>query len=145
MSAALKHEAGRSETGGLKSIREQLEVVQAGYPLNDAATLMEKVTKGDSTLKKRILSQATLTRVRRPRDEAPVLKRDSSEKVARIERIWARVLAIYQNDEAQAGAFMNRPHMMLAGKTPLEMTLEGETGAAFLNSVLGTIEHGFAA
>jgi putative toxin-antitoxin system antitoxin component (TIGR02293 family) len=140
MPAVLKREAT-----GLKSIREQLEAVQSGYPLNYATALMEKVTIGNPTLKRRILSQATITRLKQPRDEAPVLKKDLSEKVARIERIWARVLSIYQNDEALAGSFMNRPHMMLAGKTPLEMTLEGETSAAFLNSVLGTIEHGFAA
>ena len=135
----------KTETSRLKSIREQLDAVQAGYPLTDATSLMDQVTKGDPALKKRILSQATITRLKQARVEAPVLKKDLSEKVARIERIWTRVLTIYQNDEAAAGTFMNCPHMMLAGKTPLEMTLAGETSAAFLNTILGTIEHGFAA
>lgn len=135
----------KKETSGVKSIREQLDAVQAGYPLTDAASLMDKVTKGDPALKKRILSQATITRLKQARADAPVLKKTLSEKVARIERIWVRVLTIYQNDEAAAGIFMNRPHMMLAGKTPLEMTLAGGTSAAFLNTVLGTIENGFAA
>ena len=140
MSTALKTGAT-----GLKSIREQLDAVQVGYSLTYATSLMDKVTRGNPVLKRRILSQATITRLKQPQNDAPVLKKDLSEKMARIERIWARALSIYQNDEAAASAFMNRPHMMLAGKTPLEMTLEGETSAAFLNTILGTIEHGFAA
>jgi len=137
--AALKEKAGFP----IHSLREQFETVERGYPLNYALELINLICSGNAALKHRIISPATITRHKQVKDRP--LKKDLSERIARIERVWSRALAIYKGDTEAASDFLRRPHVMLEDRSPLDVALQGETGAAYLSSVLDTIEYGFAA
>ena len=142
MTAALKAEPSPRKPVTLIG---QLSIVESGYPVKKAMNLVNTISPKDMAFRKRIFSTATLTRSRAANQDDVRLKKALSEKIARIERIWERVLKIYNHDEVAAREFLFRPHLMLDDRSPIDVALLGETGAVFLNSVLDTIEYNFAA
>ena len=123
---------------------EQLKRVRSGYLLNEVMIIRDKVSQERITREK-IISPATVARYKRKKNDQARLARELSEKVARVERVWQRVLELYKGDEEKARRFFNKPNMMIEDKSPIELTLEGESGAVLVNYVLDTTQYGFAA
>jgi putative toxin-antitoxin system antitoxin component (TIGR02293 family) len=79
----------------------------------------------------------------------PVIKElhfvcESSDRLSRIAQVWSCALDVWQNDE-DARAFLNRPHAMLDGRTPMGAALKTEAGARMIEDILGRLKHGTAA
>ncbi|RYD48765.1 MAG: DUF2384 domain-containing protein [Verrucomicrobiaceae bacterium] len=64
--------------------------------------------------------------------------------VQRIGRILILARDVWKTD-AHARAFLERPHGMLNGRTPYEMTLESDAGADEVENILGRLKYGSAA
>lgn len=123
---------------------EQLQRVRSGYLLKDVLIICDKVSNEKITREK-IISSATVARYKRKRSDQTHLARELSEKVARVERVWERVLELYKGDEEKARRFFNKPNMMIEDKSPIELILEGESGAVLVNYILDAAQYGFAA
>jgi putative toxin-antitoxin system antitoxin component (TIGR02293 family) len=65
---------------------------------------------------------------------------DESQQTERLARIVALTEAIWQN-EAEARAFLNRPHPLLDDETPLEVA-RTDLGARRVEGLLHDVEHG---
>lgn len=117
------------------SLAELQQVVAEGLPvrsLNETARYVAGNGRAATALKDRLVPRAT--RSRRTR-----LKLTESERVERVARVMAIAEEVWENRD-DALAFLNEPHPMLDGVTPLEMT-ETELGARRVEQLLMRLEY----
>lgn len=67
---------------------------------------------------------------------------DESQRTERLARVVALTEALWE-DENEAKAFLNRPHPLLEGETPLNVA-GTELGARRVEGLLHDIEHGLS-
>lgn len=113
-------------------------VVRAGLPKRSLQLVARHaVEPGTRTneLVYRIVPPATFKRRTR-------LSTEESERTERLARVVALVESIWEN-QAEARRFLNRPHPLLGGKTPLDVA-QTELGARRVERLLHDVEHGLA-
>jgi putative toxin-antitoxin system antitoxin component (TIGR02293 family) len=122
-----------------------LDDVCRGLPLQSVDALSQEIAPGDATFKYALVPKATYNRRRvGAGPEAARLSQEQSERLVRLARIWAWANEVWQSPEA-ARRFMFAPHMLLEGRTPIEVTLAGELGGKMVEDVLGRLAYGSAA
>ncbi len=67
---------------------------------------------------------------------------DESQRTERLARVVALAEALWEN-EREARAFLNRPHPLLEGETPLDVA-RTELGARRVERLLHDVEHGLS-
>lgn len=88
-----------------------------------------------------IVPEPTLRRARKARKP---LSREMSERLYEISRVLDAVSLAYRGDEAAIRRFLDHPHPLLDGKTPLELARSSSAGADAVLNLLRRAEHGFA-
>jgi putative toxin-antitoxin system antitoxin component (TIGR02293 family) len=119
----------------ISSLAELQRAVDAGLPiesLNLAAEYVAADSRGVALIKERLVPRAT--RSRRVR-----LKLVEGERVERLARLMAIAESVWE-DEDDARAFMNEPHPLMEGRTPIEMA-ETELGARRVEELLMKLEY----
>ncbi|HEX9360517.1 MAG TPA: antitoxin Xre/MbcA/ParS toxin-binding domain-containing protein [Bradyrhizobium sp.] len=81
----------------------------------------------------RVVPKPTLERRRKAKQ---LLTTEESDRLARIAKVFAFGLEVFR-DEAKVRSFLDRPHPMLDGKTPLEIALTTGPGADAVINLLG--------
>ena len=115
------------------------ELVAKGLPKTALRESVEKVC-GTSEQRKRLLHQIVPEATyKRRKDLTP----EESAKTERLARVFATAHYIW-GSEADARAFLNTPHAMLKGRTPLEVSLT-EIGARRVEELLWRLHYGIAA
>lgn len=116
--------------------------LERGLPVAALERIARLIAPADRSFKYRIVSKATLARRRARR---PVrLSPEESERVARLAEIWKAAQDTW-GDEAEARAFLFRPHPMLEGRRPIDVVLNSEFGAGLVTDILGRLKYGSAA
>lgn len=88
---------------------------------------------GKSRVVGAIVPEATL---RRARKAGKPLSRELSERLYEVGRVVDAVSVVYHGDREGIEAFLNRPHALLDGETPLDVAKSSSAGAdAVLNLV----------
>ena len=98
--------------------------VAAGLPVSTVTALGRLV--GRRRIEGRVVSEATLHRHRR---SGTVLSRSHSERVYGLARVLDAIATAFHGDAARIDDFLNRPHPMLDGESPLEMATSSAAGA----------------
>ena len=62
---------------------------------------------------------------------------------SRIARVFEMSVAVFGGDD-KAREFLERPHMMLGNKTPIEVAAESDTGADLVINIIGRAAYGGA-
>ncbi len=122
------------------SFAELDDFVSSGLPKSALPSSVNHVFIGTEDRKKllhQIVPEATYKR-RRER-----LTAEESERTERLARIFATTQYVWDSD-SDARAFLNSPHSMLAGKTPLEVSMT-EIGARRVEELLWKLHFGVAA
>lgn len=115
-------------------------VVREGLPksaLRESVGHVAKSAEERRALMARIVPEATYKR-RRDR-----LTPDESEKTERLARIFANAHFVW-DDEDDARTFLNTPHPLLEGRTPLDVSMT-ELGARRVESLLWKLFYGIPA
>lgn len=112
--------------------------IEAGLPISALDRLAEAVAPKDARFKFRLIPKATLERRRR---SAKPLTAEEGDRLARIAKVFVIALDIYQDPE-KVRDFLRRPHMMLDGKTPLDVALATGPGADAVINLLGRAAYG---
>jgi putative toxin-antitoxin system antitoxin component (TIGR02293 family) len=86
----------------------------------------------------RVVPKPTLERRRKERKP---LTTEESDRLARIAKVFAFGLEIFR-DESKVREFLNRPHLMLDNKAPLDVALATGPGADAVINVLGRAAYG---
>ena len=122
------------------SVAELDEQVRGGLPksaLREGVGQAARSAEERRALLARIVPEATFKR-RRER-----LSPDESEKTERLARIVATARYVW-DDEADVREFLNTPHPLLEGRTPLEVSLT-ELGARRVEELLWKLFYGLPA
>ena len=113
--------------------------VAAGLPIRAVAALGELV--GRSRLEGRIASAATLHRHRK---SGRALSRSHSERVYGLARVLDAVGRAFHGDVVRIDDFLNRPHPLLDGESPLDMATSSSAGADAVLNLVRRAEAGVA-
>lgn len=118
------------------------EAIEKGLPLAALERLAHAMAPNDSSFRQRLMPRATWDRQRKSAE--PKLTSEEGNRLARLAKVWAFALQIYK-DEEKARTFLNRPHMLLEGKKPLDVALATDPGADLVINILGRAAYGGAA
>ena len=119
----------------VSNLAELQMAVIAGLPMESLDLTAEYVAadlKDLSAIKDRLVPRATRSRRER-------LKLGEGERVERLARLMAMAETVWE-DEDDARAFMNEPHPLMEGKSPIEMA-ESELGARRVEQLLMKLEY----
>jgi putative toxin-antitoxin system antitoxin component (TIGR02293 family) len=122
------------------SFAELDDLVTQGLPKHALKASVDRVCLSGEDRRKllyRIIPEATYKRRR------VSLSADESEKAERLARIFATTEFVW-NSEADARQFLNTPHPMLQGRTPLDVSMS-ELGARRVEELLWKLFYGIAA
>lgn len=126
--------------GKPKSAMGFIAAIERGLPIGSLERVTRKIAPQDKDFKYRLVAKATLAR----RQKTKRLSPEESDRLSRIAQVWSCALDVWRNDD-DARAFLNRPHAMLEGRTPLGAALKTAAGARVVEDILGRLEHGTAA
>lgn len=112
--------------------------IEDGLPVTALDHLAEAVAPQDARFKFRLIPKATLDRRRKSTRRLTTAEGD---RLARLAKVFSFGLDIYREPE-KVRAFLNRPHMMLDGKTPLDVALATGPGADAVINLLGRAAYG---
>lgn len=88
-----------------------------------------------------LIPEATLRRAKKDRK---ALSREMSERLYELSRVVDAVSRTYHGDEAAISRFLNKPHKLLGGRTPMQMAQSNSAGAEAVINMLRRAESGFA-
>lgn len=88
-----------------------------------------------------VVPEATFRRVRKSRK---TLSRDHSERLYDFGRVVDALGRAYHGDRKAIVGFLNRPHPLLDGETPFDMTRSSSAGADAVLNLIRRAEAGFA-
>lgn len=111
-------------------------VVRAGLPKRSLQLVARRAVEPGASVNEfvyGVVPPATFKRRSR-------LSAEESERTERLARIVALAEALWEN-EVEARAFLNRPHPLLDGETPLKVA-HTELGARRVERLLHDVEHG---
>lgn len=117
------------------------EAVRAGLPVDALDRVVRLMSPDDPALRHALVPKATLAR--RVRSAEKRLSPHESDRVVRLARIWRLALECWKTPE-DARHFLTRGHMLLKGRTPLEVTSGSEVGAGEVERLIGKLVHGIA-
>lgn len=121
----------------IKSLRDLTLLITKGLPKASINTMLRRVALTDSgarELRLKIISKTTYKRRKR------LLKPSESAAVERLARVIATAEYVW-DDAMDARDFLNRPHPMLSGKSPIESALT-ELGAREVEELLWSLYTG---
>ncbi|MHB8885637.1 MAG: antitoxin Xre/MbcA/ParS toxin-binding domain-containing protein [Methylovirgula sp.] len=123
--------------------------VEKGFPLTALDRVAKAVAPDDAQFAFRMVSRATLARRRKALSmaghaAAARLSADESARVARLAGVWALAREVWGSD-AEARAFLFRPHPILEGRRPIDVVLANEFGRPLVEGILGRLQYGSAA
>ncbi len=113
--------------------------VAAGLPTRAVSALEEIL--GSWRLAGKLASEATLRRHRRSRKP---LSRAHSERTYELGRVVDAVARVFHGDVARIDDFLTRPHPLLDGEAPLDLTTSSSAGAEAVLKLVLRAEAGVA-
>ena len=132
----------KAHEGRLASPFEVIHRIESGLPIAVLDRVSKSVAPADANFKYLIVPRPTLDRRRKSNDRR--LSSDESERLARIAKVWTFAREVWGSDEG-ARAFLFRPHAILEGRTPMEVSLKTDMGARLVEDILGRLQYGSAA
>ena len=96
---------------------------------------------GRSSVVGPLIPEATLRRAKRDRK---ALSREMSERLYEVGRVVDAVSRTYHGDGEAISRYLNRPHQLLGGRTPLQMAQSSSAGAEAVINQLRRADSGFS-
>jgi len=121
---------------------ELVEQVERGLPLSAVERLAEVLERGDREALYALASRSTIARAKRK--AKPMLNREVSERVYAVARVLGAAFDVWHGDADAAVRFLNRPHSLLEGRTPFDVSKESTAGAELVVEMLGAGQAGVA-
>jgi len=117
------------------------DTIRAGMPLAAVRNVVRRVDPLGAVVNVYdFVPKATLNRRAKDRKK---LSRDVSEKLWQVARVYVEAQRQY-GDDAEARAFLSRPHPLLDNRTPLEVAKETVAGTDLVLKLLAQAEAGVA-
>ena len=119
-----------------------VDQIEQGLPLQAVECVAQVMAPDDPHAKFTLLSRSTWSRLqKRPRRH---LTREASERVHGIARVLLEARRLWADDESAMVRFLNRPHLLLGGRTPLDVARESTAGADLVVRIICEARAGVA-
>jgi putative toxin-antitoxin system antitoxin component (TIGR02293 family) len=121
-----------------RSVAQLMDSVEQGLRYQSLANLQKSMRLSTREIARAVeISERTLAR----RKSEGRLKREESERLVRISRVFDKAVGLFEGDEQAATRWLRRPARALDEKTPLEYA-STEIGAREVENLIGRLEHG---
>ncbi len=117
-----------------------IDQIDQGLPMVALDQLAGQVAPDDPAFKYNFVTRPTYAR-RKAQGPSVRLSKAESARLVRFARVWEMALRVWKSEDA-ARAFLQRPHMLLDGRTPLTVILSGEVGGQLVDDILGRLLYG---
>lgn len=124
------------------SVLDLIAALDSGLPLAALTRVSDRLAPGDKAFRFRLVPRATLAR-RAKGDGAARLSPEEGSKVARLAKVWALALLVW-DDADEARDFLDRRHPSLDNQRPLEVVLKSEFGGPIVEDLLNRLRYGVA-
>lgn len=114
--------------------------IAEGLPASAVERVAQLLAPDDAQFKYRLIPKATYER----RKVSARLSPEEGAQLARLARVWGMAVEVWRTD-AEARAFLFRPHAMLDDRQPIDLVIQSEIGADLVLDVLGGLAYGSAA
>ena len=115
--------------------------IEGGLPLSSLDRVAKLVAPNEPAFRYRLVAKATLARRRAARAR---LSSEESARLARLSRVWAFAMDVWQDADDVRG-FFSRRHPMLEMRKPLDVILSSDEGATVVYNIIGALRYGSAA
>lgn len=116
--------------------------IEQGLPLQVVERISRAMAPDDPRAKFILLSRSTWSRLqRRPRQH---LTREMSDRVHGVARVLLEARRLWADDGPAMVRFLNRPHLLLGERTPLDVARESTAGADLVVRIIGEARAGVA-
>ena len=116
--------------------------IEQGLPLQVVERISRAMAPDDPRAKFTLLSRSTWSRLQRRQRQH--LTREMSDRVHGVARVLLEARRLWTDDEAAMARFLNRPHLLLGGRTPLDVARESTAGADLVVRIIGEARAGVA-
>lgn len=138
----VRHVLLGSEVTGSYSWLDFNAEIRRGLPVEAVKRLAQMMDPAEpGVFEALVASKSTLKRHRRHRTP---LNPEHSERLGQLAEVWVMAVDVYKEEET-ARLFLQRPHQLLHGRTPLEVAAESWAGARSVEQILGRLKYGSAA
>ena len=127
----------RDSHGSFRDTAKAISQIKSGVPVKVFFALKGQLNISAEQLG-HIVGIAPRTLLRRKQEGR--LKKEESERVVRLQRLFEKALDVFE-DRTAAQSWFNSPQLALGGKTPLDYA-DTELGAREVENLLSRIEHG---
>ena len=115
--------------------------VAKGLPLHSVTALIEVLDVDRSVIIGPVIPRGTLQRLTKT---GRPLSREHSERIYSLGRVIDAVGRAYHGDPKKVMGFLNRPHQLLDGDTPLDLARSSSAGADAVLSLLDWADAGIS-
>jgi putative toxin-antitoxin system antitoxin component (TIGR02293 family) len=130
------------KSASVNSLIDLSGLIARGFSVSALDRLVDLISPSDKSFRYRIVSKATLARRAKIADGR--LSQEESGRLDRLLRLWAQAEEVWK-DEPATRRFLNEPHPMLKGQSPIDLALQSDAGARAAEQVLGRLAYGSAA
>lgn len=116
--------------------------IEQGLPLQSVERVARVMAPDDPQAKFTLLSRSTWSRLQKRSRRH--LTREMSERVHGVARVLLEARRLWVDDESAMVRFLNRPHLLLDGRTPLDVARESTAGADLVVRIIGEARAGVA-
>ncbi len=116
--------------------------IEQGLPLQVVERISRAMAPDDPRAKFTLLSRSTWSRLQRRQRQH--LTREMSDRVHGVARVLLEARRLWADDEPAMARFLNRPHLLLGGRTPLDVARESTAGADLVVRIIGEARAGVA-
>ena len=116
--------------------------IERGLPLQVVERISQAMAPDDPQAKFSLLSRSTWSRLQKRSRQH--LTREMSERIHGVARVLLEARRLWAGDESAMVRFLNRPHLLLAGRTPLDVARESTAGADLVVRIVGEARAGVA-
>ena len=116
--------------------------IEHGLPLKAAERVAQVMAPDDPQAKFTLLSRSTWSRLQKRSRQ--LLTREMSERVHGVARVVLEAQRLWSGDQDATVPFLNRPHLLLGGRTPLDVARESTAGADLVVRIIGEARAGVA-
>ena len=119
-----------------------VDQIEQGLPLQAVERVAQVMAPDDPQARFTLLPRSTWARLRKR--SAQRLTREVSERVHGVARVLLEARRLWKDDRPAMVRFLNRPHLLLGGRTPLEVARESTAGADLVVRIIGEARAGVA-
>ncbi len=116
--------------------------IERGLPLQAVDRVAQVMAPDDPRAKFTLLSRSTWSRLQKRSRQH--LTREMSDRVHGVARVVLEARRLWRNDPAATVRFLNRPNLLLDGRTPLDVARESTAGADLVVRIIGEARAGVA-